>query len=231
MKDSANVALVSSVIEPNVSEIAQNAFEIALDAALDEGVLKEIPIISWLVRTCAIGRGIRDRIFLKKIGLFLFEATKISQKERAAFSRRLTENPDLAERYGESALLLLEKLSEANKARLMGYAFRRFVQGHIDEVVLNRIYSAIEFLPLWQLIDLPEYYFENGLGSLSQSAAASYQQLWLVEVYYGDINKRLHCDFRTGESHFMTYHQPFYVETDIGRSIAELIRDYLNEPE
>jgi hypothetical protein len=101
---------------------------VVLDVTLDEGLLKEVPVISWLVRTVSIGRSIRDRLFLKKILLFLSAAGRISSEEREAFSRRVAEAPRLAEQCGEAAFLLLDKLAQTSKARLMGYAFRRFVQ-------------------------------------------------------------------------------------------------------
>lgn len=228
---SANAALTNSVVKENISTVAQDIAEIALDMTLDEGVLKEIPLVSWLIKAVGIGRGIRDRLFLKKVMLFLSEAGRISATDREAFANRLSGDPKLADTYGETALLLLDKIAQTSKAQFMGYAFRRFVQGAIDEVILNRIYAALEFLPIWQLFQLPEYYFERGLGSLGQSEAASYQQLWLVDVYYGDKEKRLHYDFRSGKSYYEEYHQPFYRRTDVGISVAEVIRDYLAEPE
>ncbi|HWM23958.1 MAG TPA: hypothetical protein VNP98_03980 [Chthoniobacterales bacterium] len=228
---SANATLTKSVIKENVSGMAQNIAEVALDAALDESLLREIPVVSLIVKAFGIGRGIRDRLFLKKVMLFLSEAGRISPADREGFAKRLSDEPRLAENCGEAAFLLLDKLAQMSKARFMGYAFRRFVQGGIDEVILNRIYAALEFLPFWQLIELPEFYFERGLGNLGQSEAASYQKLWLVEIYYGDKDKRLHHDFRTGRSAYEVYHQPFYRRTDIGLSVAEVIRDYLNEPE
>lgn len=230
-KDAASVALMSSATKKDIGEILRDVAEIALDSRFDAGPLKEIPFFSWVAKVRAIGLGIRDRIFLKKIAMFLFEASKVSAEKREAFANRLVAEPDLTQRTGESALLLLDHVSSVNKARLMGYALRRFMQEDIDEVILNRIYAAVEFLPLWRLIDLPEFYFETGLGSLDQSAVAAYQNLGLVEIYYGDKAERLHCDFGTGDSYLMAYHQPFYRQTEIGASVAEVIRDYLGEPE
>jgi hypothetical protein len=231
LKDSANAALTASVVKENISTIAQDIAQIALDTALDEGLLKEIPIVSWFFRAGAIGRGIRDRLFLKKLASFLREASRISPEGRGAFAKRLADEPEFAERCGESALMLIDKLSSSSKSRLMGFTLRRFAEGAIDEVILSRIYAALEFISLWRLLDLPKYYFEDGLGSLGQDAAALYQQLGLIAIYYGDKDERLHCDFRTGSSDLMSYHQPFYRETDIGTSVAEVVRDYLNEPD
>jgi hypothetical protein len=228
---SANAALTKSVITENVADIAEQVADVALHLLSDEELLKEIPIISLFAKAFGLGRGIRDRLFLKKLMAFLSEAGRISSAEREAFGNRLAAEPPLAEKCGESVLLLLDKLAEISKARLMGFAFRRFVQGIIDEVILHRTYAALEFLPLWELFQLPECYFERGLGSLDQSAAAAYQQLRLIDVFYGDKDRRLHFDRRTGESFFLTYHQPFYRKTDIGISVAEVIRDYLAEPD
>jgi hypothetical protein len=231
MKESANTALTASVVKENVSSIMEDVAEIILDRELTDSALKEVPIISWLVKAGAITNSIRDRLFLKKLASFLRDAARISPEARVAFAKRLAEEPDFAERCGESVLMLIDKLSSASKARFMGFAFRRFAEGAIDEVTLNRIYAALEFIPLWQLLGLAEYYFENGLGSLESDSAALYQQLGLVSIYYGDKDQRLHCSFRTGESYFMSYHQPFYKDTVVGFNVAEVVRDYLAEPD
>lgn len=229
MKDSASAALIDSVLKSEASATAQELGEIALDSVMSEGILKEIPIVSWLVRGHSVVTGIRDRIFLKKIAGFLREAAKISEKEREAFSKRLEEEPDLTEQSGESALLVIEKLSEVDKARLMGFAFRRFVQGAIDSVILHRIYSALEMMPLWQLTDLPEYYFgKNGFSLMGQGAATLYQQLGLLDIFYGEAKERMLVKFPVG-SELLTFHQPLYRETLVGKRVAEVVRDYLAE--
>jgi len=231
MSDTANTALTKSIVKDKLSPMAQDLAEAALDSILDEGVLKEIPVVSWLFRARAIGHTIRDRIFLKKVGCFLYEASRLSAEERQKFSQRLAEDPNFEERCGESALLLIDKLADTDKARLMGYVFRRFVQGSIDEVTLHRIYAALEYFPYWQLLDLPRYYFKEGLTSLGQGAAALYQSLWLVEIFYGEKVERLHMNSTLQGSQMITYHEPFYRETHVGRLVAEVIRDFLDEPD
>ena len=123
----------------------------------------------------------------------------VTPEERARFSEKLEGERDLAERCGESALLLLDKLTEISKARLRGFACRRYVQGAIDEVILHRIYLALDSMPIWRLIELAEKYFEGGLGSLDLGTATAWQQLNFLEIYYGDKDKRLHIDVRTGD--------------------------------
>jgi len=231
MEHSAEDALIESLTHQDVSGIAQQVGDAAFHAVIDEEILKDVPVFSILVRVWAVGRNFRDRIFLKKIASFLKEAGRISNANREAFAKRLEADPKFARRSGEKLLLLLDKLSELEKAIFMGYAFRKFLEGTIDEVIWNRICAALEFLPLWRLFELPEYYFKGGLGSLDQASATSYQQLGLIAVYYGDKDKRLHCDFHTDASYFLAYHQPFYRETDIGAAVADVIHDYLAEPE
>lgn len=231
MSDTANTALTKSIIKNELSPMAQDLAEAALDSILDEGVLKDIPIVSWLFRAKAIGYTIRDRLFLKKVGWFLYEASKLSAEERQKFSQRLVEDPDFSERCGESALLLIDKLADTDKARLMGFVFRRFIQGSIDEVVLHRIYAALEYFPYWQLMDLPRYYFTDGLTSLGQGAAALYQSLWFVDIFYGEKAERLRMNPTLKGSHMLAYHEPFYRETHVGRLVAEVLRDYLDEPD
>lgn len=231
MKDvSAEVALMTSVVGENVSSIAQDIADTVWTAVIDEDILKDVPIFSVLARVWAVGSAVRDRLFLRKIAAFLQEAGRISPEERERFRKRLAEEPKFAKQSGEKALLLLDKLSELEKARFMGFALRRFVEGAIDEVILNRIYSALEFFPLWRLMELPKYYFEGSIASIDQFSAAAYQQLDFVAIYYGDKQQRLHCDPITGKSYYVAYHQPFYSPTDIGEGVATVVRDYLNDP-
>ena len=228
MKDAhPNESLAPNAVKENAFAIAEIVFDTVAQNAVGIEILKDVPFISFLAKVFGLGSSIRDQLFLKKLRTFLEEAGKGSADKREAFRVRLANEPGLAGKCGESVLLLLDKLSELSKAQLMGFAFRCFMERAIDDVVLNRIYAALEFVPLWQLIELPEHYFERGLGSLSQDSAASLQPLGLVGVFYGDKDKRLHADFPSGNSYFLAYHQPFYRATDIGTAVAGVIRDYL----
>lgn len=217
----------SSIIEESACSIVEIVLDAVVPAALDVELLKDIPFVSLLAKTFQLGTGIRDRLFLRKLQAFFVEAGRISTEKRTAFRNRLANEPELAGKCGESVLLLLEKLADLSKAQLMGFAFRRFVEGQIDDVVLHRIYDVIELLPLSHIVQLPKVYFEHGLGSTTPDCATSFQSLGLVDTFYGAADKRLHTDLRRGQSFFLTYHQPFYRATDIGTAVAEVVRDYL----
>jgi hypothetical protein len=64
-------ALVRSVWSGGISDIAFDAGEILLDSALDEGLLRDIPVFSWIAKTYGLVNTVRERIFLQKIFRFL----------------------------------------------------------------------------------------------------------------------------------------------------------------
>ena len=74
--------MTRSVIDENASAVAESIAEVALDAALDTEPLKEIPVVSLSIKTFALGRRIRDRIFLKKLMALLAEASRVTPEER-----------------------------------------------------------------------------------------------------------------------------------------------------
>jgi len=83
--DSLGLALVRSSVMDQAAEVAKHIAEIALDAALDEGLLREIPVFSWLVASCKISSSIRERLFLKKVAIFLTDIGSVPEETKKAF--------------------------------------------------------------------------------------------------------------------------------------------------
>ena len=60
-------ALVRSIALPNLQEVIGDVGEAYLDQILDEGVLRDIPIIASILRLRATVGAVRDYVFTKKV--------------------------------------------------------------------------------------------------------------------------------------------------------------------
>lgn len=75
---------------PIISEFA----EIGLDAIMEEGVLKDIPIVSTAVAVLKIGSSIKERHNLKKLLVFLNEINHgiPNEQKRMEYQQKFQEN-------------------------------------------------------------------------------------------------------------------------------------------
>ena len=112
-------ALVESVRESGVADVTKDVAEIALDSFLDEGIVKEIPVIKTIISFFRTGICLRDALFLKKVAIFLSDLGKISQKKRDDFIKKLNSNPKQKRNLGDTLILILERLDDLDKPGLL----------------------------------------------------------------------------------------------------------------
>ncbi|WP_143860926.1 hypothetical protein [Nitrosovibrio sp. Nv4] len=70
---------MKSILSPNVLDIASDITELVLDSSLDEGVLKEIPVVGWGIKLWGAASTVKERIFLNKVAKFLQASAAISE--------------------------------------------------------------------------------------------------------------------------------------------------------
>lgn len=104
-KDSENIgmSLVKSVWAAGASEIATEVAEIALDTLLSEDVLKEIPVFGWFVKGYGVVNTVRDRVFLKKIAMFLRGLDHVNEDEKNDFREKIEADEPFCRKVGETS--------------------------------------------------------------------------------------------------------------------------------
>ena len=65
--------MLSDEMKENLLAVGQDFGEIAIDAFMNDGIWKDIPVISTAVNIAKIGATFRDRAFLNKLHDFLYE--------------------------------------------------------------------------------------------------------------------------------------------------------------
>jgi len=120
--------LVETALTDNsLQDTAASLAEAALDAALEDGLLRDIPIIGSVL---GIGRAaitISDRLFLKKLSHFLNESSSISLKQRTKFIEEISESNESPVKIGEKILYLIDKCEDHESARIAGIIFSAFL--------------------------------------------------------------------------------------------------------
>jgi len=198
-------------------EVAKEVAEIALDGAIDEGLLREIPVFSWLVSTCRIVSSVRERLFLKKIAIFLNDIGNVSEDTKQAFVQDLDANPGEKKELGEKLILLLDRMNNFDKARLLSIVFRSYVCGSLDEVEFTYLCDAVDTINSNLLENFP-YMPPNLLDNANGFALVN---VGLADVQFAieDINDGFRHEYDP-----VGYAKPLFKKSTLGEKFSELLR-------
>ncbi len=150
--------LGESIISENLTKLTKDLLEVGLDSFLENGILRDIPIIGSFSSIAKIGIGIRDKIFAKKILMFLFEIKDIPFEKRKEFTDKINSNSEYSSKVGETILLIIDKLDDIKKAELIGKLFVYSINGIINYKTFLRLSIIIERCFLEDLSKLELYY-------------------------------------------------------------------------
>ena len=118
--------------------------EVALDGELDDGVLRELPLIGWFFGGVRVVRNLKERLFLKKLASFLTPVSRVSPDARKGFVDRMDGDPDLRQRVGDGLVLLLDRHEHFEKSEVLGVVFSAFVVGTIGYNLYQKAATVVD---------------------------------------------------------------------------------------
>lgn len=151
-------SLIESIWSSGGKDIIIEAADLALDSVLNEGVLEKIPVFGWLVKGYGVVTTIQDRLFLKKVALFLQGSSEVTEDERHQFRERMVSDPSYCRNVGETLVLLLNRQEDFEKAFILGKAFAGYEKGIIQYETFLRLAAAIDKAFIGDLRNLELYY-------------------------------------------------------------------------
>jgi hypothetical protein len=137
-------SLVDSFTDFDPAQITPDLLEIALDQVLDEGIIKDIPIVRSIVGLYKATVSIRDRALVKKLVNFLSPLRSVPQEARQQFRERMNADEEFKCKVGEKLLLIIERLDDMGKPSLIALAFQAYMEEHIDFGMFQRLACAID---------------------------------------------------------------------------------------
>lgn len=142
-------SLLTTIVNSDAKDIATDMLELSLDSVLDDGLLKDIPVLGTLAKLYTTGNTIQGKIFQKKIIKFLYETEKTKKSDKEKFNNKLNLEPDYRKKVGEQLLVILDRLDNIEKATVLGRLFKAFIQEKIDLNMFQRLASVVTngFLP------------------------------------------------------------------------------------
>lgn len=169
-------SLVNTLGSDEFVGTAAEAAELGLDAALSDGLLKDVPVVSTLISVVKFGLTIRDRLFANNLLKFLRGLRGMPPEDRRDMVARLEADPAYGRRAGEHLIEILVKVDAHRKPEMIAKVFSAYVAGAIDARTLHRLNNAIERLPFYE-IDSARTVFEMPPNGNEELGECSYQAL------------------------------------------------------
>lgn len=118
----------------NMGEALTDIAELGLDAVLQDGLLKDIPVFGTIAALCKTGLNLRERNFIRQTASFIlsFNQDTISEDKLCAYRQELEKNPKKAEKELGRVILLLDRLLEEKQAKTLGGFYRSYVNDSIS---------------------------------------------------------------------------------------------------
>lgn len=178
--------VLSEVKGEHLQDLGAEALELGLDSLLQDGLLKDIPVVGSLVSLVKFGKGVKDALFTKKLLAFLYALKDIPLKERIQMIDELNASEAYRGRVGERLVVVLDRLDDLDKAQVIGKLFGATIEKKISFEQFLRLSMIVDrgFLPdlkrlmahpaLIRLSDETKEHFAN-IGIMSTSVKGNGQ--------------------------------------------------------
>lgn len=124
---------------------------------LDEGTLKDIPIIGTVAGTVSFVNSVSRMLFAKKVYEFLFQLRVIGAVERDQEVEKINSSPKYKARVGLTILELLEKVDSLGKPEILGKMFAAVIQQKITYMEFLRAADSVQKVFYYDLLELKEH--------------------------------------------------------------------------
>jgi len=132
MKNNISDNLALTVAKSGAIELPAEILEFSIDQVLDNGLLKDIPFVGWIVKGISAGVSISDRILYHKILRFLFSLESTENADRNNFREKVDSDLKYRRKVGEHLVIMLNQIDSFEKANLLAMVFDHCLTGDIE---------------------------------------------------------------------------------------------------
>ena len=177
MNQTTSIELVNSIASEHLSSIVRDLAEVGLDIFLNEGVLREIPVVNNVYNLYQAGVAIKEQLFIQKIIKFWEPLSNVPYEERLKFVEEMDKNPEKKRVLGETLLLLIDRADSLEKPLILGRLWQHQILEHISYEDAMRLSYIVDRVYMPDLNYLTR--FSDGIQS-NPNIAASLQSAGLL---------------------------------------------------
>jgi hypothetical protein len=230
MKNNLSTSFNETLKDSDLQNVGGNLSELVIDSVLEDGILKDVPVISAIIGLSNIGIKISDRILLNKIISFLFELRNIPRAKREEMINKIDNSKKYKIKVGEKILLIIDKCNDYENSQYVAKLFSTYLAEKINYDDFLRGANIIQSVSINDFKDFlnlekSKFRFSFNSENLNYDDVKYLMHVGLFESSTEEISVREQDDWKNAD-------QPYVVEGgDITYDITELgkkIYDALN---
>ena len=136
-------------------ELAKEYGEVLIDGILEDGPIKEVPIISTIVSLFSFGNSISKNLFKKKLANLLIEFAQVPPAQRTKMIEKINNSGQYENSVGETLIELIEKINSEKKPTIIGKLFKGFLEEEISYEDFLKLSHIVERCYIGDLTILP----------------------------------------------------------------------------
>lgn len=156
-------------VSSNSIDLVADSIEILIDQGLQDGILREVPILGTGVKVVKIYVAIKDLVLQNSLQKFRYHLGKVEESKKQKFVERLAEDDDYRQRVGENLVLLLHRADDVRKYELIAHIFKALVEEEINDQEFDRLRIAVDRIRLCDLSKLLSFYETRSLEASPKS--------------------------------------------------------------
>lgn len=132
MNNELAVALSDSLGE-NILDITSDLLEVGLDSIMEDGLLKDVPILSTAISFFKIGKSINERYNIKKLCKFINEVNKgtIDEEKREIYIAKFEGDRERTSQQLEYLMIIIQRYVEFEKPAMLA----KIYLAYLDEII------------------------------------------------------------------------------------------------
>jgi hypothetical protein len=154
-------SLEAAIVDPALQDSTSALAEAVLDSSMENGILRDIPLVGTIIGLGRAAVTIRDRLFLNKLRYLLAEIESVSAKDRENMISAINNSEDYSIKVGEKILYIIDRCEDHQAASLAGRIFRAFLEGSLDYDSFVRLAGIIDKLHHSTVLDFAKTDWEE----------------------------------------------------------------------
>lgn len=142
-----------SVFDSNLSDTVTDITELGIDTVLDDGLLKDIPIVRTVIGAAKTAQNIYDRNLLRQTAVFILEFNSggLNPEKLLKYRQRINSNPNLLEKELGRVMILLNDNIDLKKSKILANFYKSYV---LEEISWDKFCELTDVLNRSLLVDI-----------------------------------------------------------------------------
>jgi len=210
--------IIETIKTEEIQNISADIIETIIDSTIENGLIKDLPIIGSIVGLSKGIISIQDRLFTKKLLKFLLQLKSIPEFQRRKQIEKIEKSSKNRIKVGEKILYIIQDCNDHIKAEFVGLLFAAYLQEEIDYESFNRCSDCI----IKAFVDDIFWHVENDYEKLSLEESQD-----LINCGLFEMSPSVYLEDNTHDEYIGTYTIEGYDETYIstwGKTIRKILK-------